>query len=308
MGNIIAVDLGGSKLVTGLVTRDGAILCSRRQNLTGIKYDIETIRVKIRESIKDLENQYGELDAEALGMSIPGTCDPVRGIFLQNFSTGITNWHIADELREEYRLPVSVDNDVNACAVAEKVYGSCQEFSDYLWVTVSYGCGGALFLNGRLFRGKNYLAGEVGHIPVEHEHPSRCGCGIYGDMEAEGAGTAIGRKYLELTGRAPDPSFMSRDVSALARSGDPVAMGLFRKSGYYLGKLCAMTCNLLNIQKAVIGGGVAVYDFDLMKADIDRALAELVIPPSKSSFYVEKTALGYNASLMGAAALTFYGS
>ena len=77
--------------------------------------------------------------------------------------------------------------------------------------------------------------------------------------------------------------------------------------GYYLGRLCAIACNLLNIQKAVIGGGVAVYDFDLMKPDIDRALSTLVIPPLKKSFYAEKTALGYNASLLGAAALTFYG-
>ena len=203
MGNIIAIDLGGSKLITGLVSKDGAVLCCVRQDLTGIKYDIETLRVRIRESISDLKSQYGGLDADALGMSIPGTCDPVKGIFLQNFSTGITNWSIADELREEYRLPVFVDNDVNACAVAEKVYGNCGDFSDYLWITVSYGCGGALFLNDRLYRGKNYLAGEVGHIPVEYENPSRCGCGVYGDMEADGAGTAIGRKYLARTGRPP---------------------------------------------------------------------------------------------------------
>lgn len=303
-GRVLAIDLGGSKLEVGLVTHQGEILCTSRQALSGTPYTREALLEKISAGVSDLVRQYGELGAAAIGVSIPGPCDPCKGIFLRNFTNDISDWPIVDDLTRLLGVPVYGDNDVNACAVAEKAFGSCKNYADYMWVTLSFGCGGAFFLNNALYRGSGFLAGEVGHIPVLFEHrPARCKCGVYGDMEIEGSGTAIGRKYLEQAGLPPNPTFSSREVSRLARAGDEKALALFSESGYYLGRICAMAINMLNLPKIVLGGGVVIYDYDLLKPGIDRALDELVFPLAKGTCSVEVTALGYHASLLGAAAL-----
>lgn len=191
----------------------------------------------------------GDLGAVAIGVSIPGPCDPRKGIFLRNFTNDISK-PIADDLSRLFSLPAYGDNDVNACAVAEKIFGSCKDYTDFMWVTLSFGCGGAFSLNNALYRGSSFLVGEVGHIPIAFEHPARCKCGVYGDMEIEGSGSAIGRKYLEQAGHPPDPCFTSKEVSQLARAGDGKARSLFYESGYNLGRICAMAINMLNLPKS----------------------------------------------------------
>ena len=308
MKNIIAIDLGGSKLIVALVSPEGKILAQNRQEILNTTYTKEVIRQRISIGVRELEVQVGNLDAVAVGISIPGPCDPIRGIFIHNFTTKIDNWSIADDIKSDIGLPVFIDNDVNACAVGEKVFGRCKYESDYLWMTVSFGCGGALFLDNKLYRGKNFLAGEIGHIQVEYNNPRLCGCGQLGDMESEGAGIAIGAKYLKRTGQKENPTFHSKHVSELAHQGDEIALQIFQESGFYIGKLCATVSKILNIPLAVIGGGVAVYDYDLLKPGIDMALDKFVFPMSKGKFSVVQTSLGYNASLLGAATLTFFGN
>ncbi|NMD38249.1 MAG: ROK family protein, partial [Christensenellaceae bacterium] len=236
-------------------------------------------------------------------ISIPGPCDPIKGIFLGNYTTKIKNWNIVNDIQEHIKLPVYIENDVNACAVGEKVFGLCKEETDFFWMTISFGCGGALFIDNKLYRGKSNLAGEIGHIQIEYNKPRKCGCGQVGDMEAEGAGIAIGVKYLERTGQNPNPYFHSKHVSDLARKGDIIAKEIFFESGFYVGKLCAMVSNILNVPFAVIGGGVAVYDYDILKPGIDKALDKFLFPMSKGKFKIYQTELGYNASILGATAI-----
>ncbi len=307
MGNIIAIDLGGSKLVVGLVSPKGEVLHSVTEALTGVPFTREALLERISVCIKAVETKAGQTDASAIGVSVPGHYDHVRGIFLSNYSTGMRDWPIVDDLKEKYLLPVFADNDAKTCAVAEKRFGNCRQTAHYLWLTVSYGCGGAFYLNDRLFRGSRNFAGEVGHVPVEFSHPFRCGCGVWGDLEAEASGTAIGRKYLERTGRPPDAAFKSKEVSALARQGDNTALTIFREAGYYIGRIAAMAAMMLDIEKAVLGGGVPVYDYDLLRPGIDQALQDLLIPLNRDFFRVELTALGYHASLLGAAAVAMEG-
>lgn len=300
---VLAIDIGGSKLVVGLVDAAGSVLCSVRRELLGSDYSRELILENTRLAALELESSPAFRKPVAVGASIPGPCDPVSGILYGNVSTGLASWHYLDDFSGMFGLPVYGDNDVNACAVAEKMFGNCRDVSHFLWVTVSFGCGGALYLENKLYRGAHFLAGEVGHIPVEFENPRRCHCGILGDLEIEGAGFAIGRKYLEQTNQDAVPGFSSKDVSGLARAGDKTAAKVFYQSGFYIGRICAMAQNLLDLQKAVIGGGVAVYDFDLLKPGIEAALADFVFPYSRKGFTVEKTSLGYHAALLGAAAL-----
>lgn len=307
-GRVLAIDLGGSKLEMGVVSAQGQVLFSRRLSLVGQPYTPENLVRLMAETAAALEAEHGPLNAGAVGVSIPGPYDPARRMFLQNFSTGIRNWPILDDLERQFGLPAFGDNDVNACAVAEKRFGSCRDTTDFLWVTLSYGCGGALYLNDALYRGAHHMAGEVGHIAVERDSPALCGCGILGDLEAESSGTGIGRRYRQLKGLTPQAGFASREVGELARAGDALAQQAFGRAGRNLGRVLAMAANMLDLQKAVVGGGVAVYDWALLRPQMEAVLAQELYPTFRQTFSVEQTALGYHASLLGAAALAITGN
>ena len=302
ISHVLAIDLGGSKLQVAIVDSLGNIIASEKRTLIDSNYSEESIMKEIRIAAENIIEK-SQKTLLAVGISIPGPCDSENGIFLANFSTGVKNWEYAKTLSDTFSLPCFGDNDVNACAVAEKRFGNCKSNSSYIWITLSFGCGGALFLDGKLYKGRRSLAGEVGHIQVVHDSKLRCGCGIYGDMEAEFSGFAIGRKYLEKKGLTPDANFASKEVGKLARQGDNLALELLYEAGYALGRLCSIAQNLLDLEKAVLGGGVCVYEFDFLKPGIYKAIDDCCFPLSKQGFTVEKTALGYDASLLGAASL-----
>lgn len=301
MKNVIAIDIGGSKIATGLVDTSGNILYSNHTRLPA-KQTNQMLLNTIIDMAEQMKQEYGPLDAEAVGIAIPGCCDPVQGIFIINTTTKIGDLHIVRELTPYFQLPIYIENDVNACAVGEKQFGCCKEESEFLWITVSNSCGGALFLGGQLYRGYRFCAGEVGHYTVEEQNPYLCGCGKYGHLEVHGSGSAIGRAYRERMNLSEDPSFQSREVGILARQGDPVAIDVFYQAGRYLGKAIAGITNTLNLQKAVLGGGVTM-DYNLLEQGVLDAVSDNLFPYGNEQFRVEKTALGYHAGLIGAATL-----
>ena len=303
MSNVIAVDWGGSKIETGLVTPQGQVLYNARLDLPGnYDYDAAYITRAIDQEVKKLKDACPDHGAKKVGISIPGYVNPETRFLISN-GAGIYDWAIGDELDTVLGMPVVVEKDVNACALAEKLFGCCKDTTDFIWITLSSGCGGGLFLNNKLYRGANLFAGEIGHIRLEYDDPNPVSeDGVLGDMENEAAGNAIGRKYLRLAGREPDPNFKSREVGQLARQGDPLAQKLFYQAGFYLAQMCAISANILNLSKVVLGGGMAVYDFDLMEQGLFDNLPALLHFTNKG-LVIEKTALGYYTSMLGAAAI-----
>lgn len=305
MRKVLAVDIGGSKIVMGLVAKDGEVLRTSRVPLPpGFDYDVDFLRAHILMGARALLDGQA---VSAVGFAVPAPCDSGNGVMLLGIWSGIAQWNIREEFSGALGLPVFADNDANACAVAEHRFGCCQASGHFLWATVSTGCGGALYLDGNLYRGPRHTAGEIGHLVVAPESRSLCGCGLYGDMEVEASGSAIGRKYLARQNRPPDPSFRSAEVSKLARAGDSVALEIFHEAGFYLGRMSAMVANILNIDKAVLGGGVAVYDFDLLQPGLLEGTARSLFPTGNDDFHIEQTALGYHAALLGAAAIALEG-
>ena len=145
---------------------------------------------------------------------------------------------------------VFIENDVNACALAEMRFA--QGGTNFVWITVSTGIGGAVVTDGRLVRGSECCAGEIGHIKVEFDQPRLCGCGGYGCLEAHASGTAIGRLARE-AGIEAD----AKRCEELASQGDPTARAVLAQAGRYIGRALAMTANVLNPKQVFIGGGVA---------------------------------------------------
>lgn len=299
-GCVLAVDIGGSKSVVALVTGEGQILGARRLDYgpdTGGTALLEGINCTCREVMDSLPDAR----PRAIGVAIPGLADSRNGIWLYSPFSGIRDVPIAERFESQFGLPTSIQNDVNACALAEAVFGNCKSVWDYLWVTVSNGVGGALVLNGQLYEGGTGNAGEIGHVCV-HPGGAQCACGNIGCLEAESAGPAISRMYRAWTGL----DRTAKQIAQAAREGDVDAKRAFESSGRYIGQALAYAANLLNVQKIVLGGGVSMA-FPLLEEGLRASLDAGLFRAGNANLLVEPTGLGYDAGLMGAAVLALKG-
>ena len=291
--NILAIDIGGSKLVVGIVDAGGSVLQSQKELLPP-EYDMDYIL----DVICRMAESYIDFNPVAAGVTIPGLADSQKGVWCYAPFSGISDVPIAEILSEKLNLDVYIENDVNACAVGEKIYGACKEKDDFLWITVSNGIGGALYLQGKLYTGATGNAGEIGHFIVEEDTEAVCGCGKCGCLEAMASGKGIERAYAKITGMHKT----AQEIALQAKAGDAVSAEVFEKAGGYIGKALAYAVNLLNLQTVVIGGGVS-ESFDLLAPFISKALDKYIFRQGNRSVCIQKTGLGYYAALVGAAAV-----
>ena len=347
---ILSIDLGGSKMLSAITTvsidSDGA----RRAELSGIarralskdsgKEGVwDAILSAVDETMKLVDASWDEIDS--IGCTIPGIADPKRGYWVYAPFSGIRDYPIAEELNARYCKPVFADNDVNACAWGEKVFGVCQNVDNYLWITISNGIGGGLVLDGKIYPGKFSGAAEIGHFNVV-EDGALCGCGNRGCLEATAAGPGIARAYRELVkktilgssdvspadaldwvaylGRTygktnvesiyPDGEIEAAEkatavmIADEARRGNPLALAVYRDVGKYVGRAASWVANLINPEKIVIGGGVAGA-FDLFFPSLWETFQKCLFKQTNGSLTIEKTGLGYEAGLLGAASLAY---
>lgn len=295
---VFACDIGGSKLLCGLVDRAGSIIATRKAPLAP-DLSTDSLEDMIEDFYRELSAEHPESDCTACGMTIPGLADPATGIWVYACFSGIADYPIAERMKARLGLDVHIANDVNACAWAEKIFGCCGDCDDFLWVTVSNGVGGGLVLNGKVYEGAFGGSGEFGHLVVEPEGLV-CPCGHRGCMEAMAAGPAIAKRYELVTG-----NYLTADkISALARQGDATALEVLDKTGEYIGRGLAMAANLLNLRRFVLGGGV-MQSFDLMENAINRTFRSEAFERPNRDAVILPTALKYEAGLLGAASLAF---
>jgi glucokinase len=300
----LSLDIGGSKLVTGLVDIEGNVLCKEKTEWTTLSR--ESLITTILDAASRILKGNKDINATCIGVNIPGLADTERGIWVEACFSGIKNIPIADILNSQFGLPVYIDNDVNNCALAEKIFGICQDCTDFIWLTVSNGCGGAIFIDNCIYRGVRNTAGELGHITVEEKDGILCGCGNTGCLEAQAAGPGIIRRYLDAGGQSElnGVKVSAKDIADIAMSGDAPARYVFSMEGYYLGKALAAAINTLNPQKVVIGGGVSEA-FDLFYPELIKTVDKMTYREASKHIVIEKTGLGYDAALIGATSLAF---
>jgi glucokinase len=301
----LAVDIGGSKFIVGLVKSSGEILCMERYVWTELSP--EGVVRDIKKAVHSLLAAYSKYHPTVIGATIPGLADPKKGIWVEAIFSGIRLLPFVSIMENEFSLPVYIDNDVNACAKAEKLFGCCKEVDHFIWVTVSNGIGGSIYANNNLYYGSAGNAGEIGHVIVEEGPAARpCKCGSSGCAEMHASGLAIAQNYLSLGGKPEidgEPA-TAKSIEALARGGDKTAIAAYELEGIYLGRAIGAAVNLLNPQKVVIGGGVSL-GFDLFRPSLLKTLETHIYRNANISVTVEPTILGYAAALLGAAALCF---
>ena len=293
--NILAIDIGGSKILAGVVDSSGEvrgekIIIPEKPGEAALLTDIYSL----------CDSFLNDFEVSAIGLSIPGIVDAEKGLWLEAVFSKVRNFPLRDILKEKYKLPVCLENDANNCALGEKFFGFAKDCDDFIWLTVSNGCGAGIFLNGKLFTGAGGHAGELGHICVTDED-FICPCGNKGCLEASAAGPGISRRYKALSGE----ELSAKEIAARAVSGEENAAAVFRKTGEYLGTAIAAAVNVTNVPLVIIGGGISM-NYDLFCEEMERTVQKKIYLTANKSLQIMRTKLGYQASLIGAAANYLY--
>jgi glucokinase len=304
----IGVDLGGTKMLLGVLDRDSKVLWESRERSTGQSED-ELIELLVREVEAARRARPG---AAALGLGIPATIDHDRGLAVSAVNLPIANLPIRDIVAERTGLPVAVDNDANVAALAEHLYGAARGADDAVMLTIGTGIGGGLVLGGEIYRGATGAGAELGHVVIDMDGP-RCqgNCPGRGCVEALASGTALGREGREAAEREPGSALAKmlaagreidgRAVTEAAMGGDRTAIAVFELVGTRLGVALAGFANVFEPEVIVIGGGVIAAG-DLLLEPARHELRARALPPMNRTPVVAAE-LGQDAGMIGAAAL-----
>jgi glucokinase len=302
---ILAIDIGGSKYMVGLVGENGEIYAKKRYPSTETSGDkmVENITIAARR----LLDENSGYQIEMTGVTIPGLADPKKGYWVEACFSGIHDLAIGPTLEYEFGVPAYVDNDGQACALAERIFGACRDIHNFIYLTVSNGIGGAVFARDKIYYGAFGNAGEFGHVVVV-EDGRLCKCGKKGCLEMYAAGPGIVLNYIKLGGcqfiggKEAD----AERIAALAKEGNSIAIDTFKMEGYYLGKVIAAACNLLNPAIVIIGGGVSL-SFSIFEKDLLENIQRFTYISANKEIKIMPSALGDNGGLLGAAAVAICG-
>lgn len=305
---VIGVDLGGTKIATALLTAEGMIVKRTRMD-TLPEAGPDAVIGRMVQSVRHVQEDY---DILGVGVGTPGLLNSEKGIVLHEPNLADwTNIPLRDKLQERLQVEVKVENDANAAAWGEYVFGAGQGVRNMVYITISTGIGSGLVFNGELFTGSNTFAGELGHTVIDPNGPP-CGCGGVGCWEACASGTAIGRYAREAVKRgetkiaelaaAEGVPVSAKHVFEAAQLGDETAKAIFGKTVHYLGVGLANTIHAFNPERIVIGGGVSNAGNFLFDA-IRNKTAELVMPPYNGTYTIVPAQLGNDVGILGAAAL-----
>ena len=243
-------------------------------------------------------------DVRGIGVGVPALMDAEgRLAFAPNF--GWRDVAIRARLEDRLDAPVYVDNDTKAAGLAEKLFGSCQHVQDFVFIAGHSGVGAALYLDGRLYRGRSGFAGELGHVKVSsaaHGIGRPCACGATGCLEAYVSEKAILERLRE-RGRAFEGL---QTVAAAAEDGDVHVRGVLDASGRLLGEVCADLVTLLSPERIVLGGNFAVVAPFMLDA-VNVALDAHALAAPRRRCEVVLSPLGVESVTMGGIALAMEG-
>lgn len=308
-GLIFAADLGGTHLRAATVDRQGRIQFRFKQN-TPQGTDAAAIVDAIVSAVRECQQQSETADQiSAVSIVVPGTVNVAEGAVVKAPNLPcLDGFRLAAALTEQLHLPAIVENDANAAAVGEMWRGAAIGCKTIICVTLGTGVGGGIILDGKLWRGVDGAAAEIGHMCVDPFGGVACTCGSRGCLEVFASATAIVRMTREARPRYPDSVLQGQEnltaetIFAAGKDGDELALEIFRRMGVYLGIGLANLINILNPEMIVIGGGV-VNGWDLFAKHMHQQIEERAFPLLAARVRIERAKCGDDAGLLGAARL-----
>ena len=292
----IGVDVGGTKILAGVVTRAGEVV--RRHERPTPQDAQETV-------VRELEAAVAELLTEeigAIGFGVPSPIDQRRGVVVQCPNLPCEDFPLRDHMTARFELPVGLDNDANAAAIGEWRAGVGRGVDDLVMATLGTGLGGGVISSGRPFRGGNGEGVELGHVVIVHDgRPCQGACKGRGHLEPYVTGLAATAAAKEAFGPEAD----ARELIRLAHEGDATARAILADIGRHLGSGLGSFANIFSPELIVIGGGFGVASWEFLIPPAEEVLRREALRPMRDQVRVVQAELGTEAGLIGAGFVGF---
>jgi glucokinase len=312
----IGVDIGGTSIKFGVVSKDGEII-EKSSLETFSEEGPDKVIEQIKKGVKPYIKKYGK-QVKGIGIGSPGTIKLKKGI-VEN-PPNFKDWEsvaLGKAVSKDFNVDVHVENDANCAAIGEYMFGSAKDLKNFIMVTLGTGVGGGIFIDKKLYRGESGAAGEIGHITIKH-NGRKCNCGSYGCVEAY-----VGNRYLveavkQKLSRNKDSKInelLDGDMSKLTpeliynalTQGDEFAKSIVIEAGENLGYGLASVVNLLDVTNIIIGGGVAGFG-QILFDSVEETIKQRVMRSFVERITVRQAELKNDAGVKGASALVFFRS
>lgn len=310
---ILGVDIGGTKIAVGLVDRQGKILAQDRKPMIANG----TAEAGLKAVIGAIDSMIGAGHGEisSIGICAPGPLDPKSGIVLNPPNVPCwRNFPLGSEIGTKYGVPVKIDNDANAAALAETRWGAARGYHFVFYATIGTGIGTGIVLDGAIYHGNTGSAAEGGHVSIDYKGPL-CNCGKRGCIEVLASGPAIGARARSKLEAEPSrasqirglsqgniASVTSETVARAYAAGDPVAREVLQETAHLLTCWLGNIVDLLDPDVIVMGGGVAAMLKPLFQ-EITTTLPSWCVNPRAGEIPLLIAHYGADAGIAGGAAL-----
>ena len=292
----IGLDIGGTNIKAALIHKDKIL--KRIQVRTNAEKGKKASLQQIRSAITQIAGKAG-----GIGIGIAGIVDSKKGIV--RYSPNFKGWNdvpLSSLLRKEFRIPVSIINDVNAVCLGEWKYGAARGAHNVFCFTLGTGIGGGLIINDNIVFGAHGFAGEFGHMPINYNGP-KCVCGNYGCLERYVGSRYIIRLFEKLSkNRKRSTRHSSLTVKAIAqkaKKGDRIAAEVFAEIGYYIGIGVANVITLLDPEIVIVAGGISRAG-KILFDPIRKTVRKHLLGSQFRRYRIVPAKLGDDAGIMGA--------
>jgi glucokinase len=292
--SVIGVDVGGTKILAAVIAPDGAIE-AREERPTDVS-STEALFAELDDAVEALRAGH---EVAALGFGIPSRIDQRAGRALASVNLPLQNVDFRDRMVERHGLPVAIDNDANAAAVAEWQAGAARGAGYVVMLTLGTGVGGGLILDGKPYRGATGGAAELGHVVVEYDGPP-CPCGGRGHLESFVSGKAADAVARGLYG----PESGARELVRRGRAGESEAVAALAQIGKRLGAGIASFLNTFEPEIVVIGGGFGGA-LELLLAPAREVISRDALAPTRDTVRIVEAELGVEAGVIGAGLIAY---
>jgi len=312
----LGIDLGGTSIKFGIVSNTGKIIY-RTSLPSSADAGPDSVISQIKKGIKQIQSKH-KIKFEGMGIGAPGVINIEKGTV--EYPPNFKGWKVVklgDIIHSEFKIPTFLENDANAAAIGELIFGAGKKYNSFVMITLGTGVGGGVIIDKKIYRGDFGAAGEIGHMSIDY-NGELCRCGSIGCIEAY-----IGNNYLKhrvikdiqvhtdskiltLVNNEID-QISPRIIQEAMEQGDEYARSVVDDMGLQLGAVLTSVSNLLDISTFIIGGGVSGFGKPLF-SKIRETLVDRVFIPTKKRVKVLPAKLKNDAGIKGASALVFYKS